>query len=123
MSGIGNLNMVNLDAEDPRQLTEFYAKLLGWKIVMNHDAYGMISNDQGMSIGFGKIDKYTTTEWPDKNGLKRYHIDVDVTDMEKAKEELIKLGATVAPSQPNPDAWTVMLDPQGHPFDIVPKKK
>jgi catechol 2,3-dioxygenase-like lactoylglutathione lyase family enzyme len=117
------LNMVNLDSGDPRELTEFYAKVLGWKVVMAEDDYGMITSDTGTSIGFGRIDNYTRPEWPDPDGKKRYHLDLNVDDVKEAETQLAEWGAEVAGWQPNRERWTVMLDPQGQPFCIVPAKK
>ncbi|MGB7234458.1 MAG: VOC family protein [Rhodococcus sp. (in: high G+C Gram-positive bacteria)] len=42
---------------------------------------------------------------------------------EQAREDLVKLGATVAAPQPDPENWTVMIDPQRHPFCIVKAPK
>jgi len=117
------LNMVNLDSGNPRQLTEFYANALGWKIVMLEDDYGMLTSDNGVSIGFGRIDNYTRPEWPDPQGGKRYHLDLNVDDLRSAEKELVALGAEIAEWQPNAERWTVMLDPQGQPFCIVPTQK
>jgi predicted enzyme related to lactoylglutathione lyase len=117
------LNMVNLDSGNPREHTEFYAKALGWKIAMLEDDYGMLTSDSGMAIGFGRVDNYTRPEWPDPEGKKRYHLDLNVDDLRSAEKELVALGAEIAEWQPNAERWTVMLDPQGQPFCIVPTQK
>lgn len=121
MAAIAKLNMLNLDSGDPKGLTEFYAKVLGWEVVVAEEQYGMLSDPSGTSIGFGLIDDYRPLAWPDPDGAKRYHLDFYVEDVEKAEQELTALGAKVADWQPDRERWTVMLDPQGHPFCIVPK--
>jgi predicted enzyme related to lactoylglutathione lyase len=118
---IATLTMVNLDSGDPVALTNFYAKVLGWTVAYADEDYGMIRNDSGTTIGFGRIDDYRSPTWPDSHGTKRYHLDLQVGELEKAKDELVELGATVADPQPGPGKWLVMLDPQGHPLCLVAK--
>jgi len=121
MSAIATLTMVNLDCAEPAALTQFWAKTLGWEVTYSDDDYGMITGDSGSTIGFGRIDDYQPTPWPDPSGAKRYHLDLQVDDPEQAISALVELGATVADPQPNAERWTVLLDPQGHPFCVVPK--
>lgn len=115
------LSMVNLDCGDPAGLAAFYAKVLGWEIAYSDENYGMIVSDSGTTIGFGRIDNYEPPAWPDPDGTKRYHLDLQVSDLTEAKAAITGLGATVASPQPDPEKWTVMLDPQGHPFCLVVK--
>jgi hypothetical protein len=49
---------------------------------------------------------------------KQAHFDLGVDDLDTAQAELIALGATAPPTQPQPDRWRVLLDPAGHPFCI-----
>lgn len=115
------LTLVNLDSSDPAALTAFWAEALGWEVTYSDADYGMIVGPAGATIGFGRIENYDPPAWPDDAGAKRYHLDLSVDDVEQAKTALIALGARLAQPQPEPDRWTVMLDPQGHPFCIVPR--
>jgi hypothetical protein len=47
------------------------------------------------------------------------HLDLGVTDLEAAVADAERLGARVAPHQPAPDRWRVLLDPAGHPFCLT----
>jgi hypothetical protein len=43
------------------------------------------------------------------------HLDISVSDLDKAADVAEALGASVAPWQPQDDV-RVMIDPEGHPF-------
>lgn len=117
---VASLYMVNLDCAEPPAMARFYAALLGWEIPHCEDDYSMVS-DGSTSIGFGKVDGYCAPAWPDSGSPKRYHLDLGVSDLERAETEAKKLGATVPEFQPGGDRWRVMLDPAGHPFCLVPQ--
>ncbi|HEY3684296.1 MAG TPA: VOC family protein [Streptosporangiaceae bacterium] len=115
-TGVGELIMVTLDCARPPAQAEFYSRLLGWDILHSQDEYSMIGNGHA-SIGFGQIPGYTPPAWPDPDGVKRYHIDTYVDDLDEAEAECLKLGATKPEFQPG-ETWRVLLDPDGQPFDI-----
>lgn len=48
----------------------------------------------------------------------RLHLDLRVNDRRAEAARLVSLGATVVPSQPNPDL-TTMLDPEGNEFCLI----
>lgn len=116
---IATLSMFNIDSEDPAALTAFYSRALGWEVTYADNDYGMITSETGATIGFGRIANFTSPPWPDPDGSKRYHLDLQVEDLDRATADLQELGATVAEFQPGEGKWTVMLDPQGHPFCLV----
>jgi len=97
---LAKLTMINLDSGDPSGLANFYAKALSWEVTYSDENYGMISNDAGSTIGFGRIDSYEPPGWPDESGTKRFHLDLAVTDLEAAKASLLDLGASEAEFQP-----------------------
>lgn len=117
MPGFASLAMVNLDAQDPAAVAEFYSKVLGWDLLHSSDDYAMIG-DGSTSIGFGRVPGYTGPGWPDEGAPKRYHLDFYVDDLDKAEEQALALGATKPGGQPSPDRWRILLDPSGQPFDI-----
>lgn len=116
---IATLSMINIDSGDPTASAAFYAKALGWEIAYSGQDYGMITSESGATIGFGRIANYTPPAWPDDDGTKRFHLDLQINDLDAAKSELIALGTSVAEFQPDEEKWTVMLDPQGQPFCLV----
>lgn len=44
------------------------------------------------------------------------HLDLAAADLDAAQAHALNLGAVLAPEQPSPDRWRVLLDPAGHPF-------
>ncbi|MEJ2862346.1 VOC family protein [Actinomycetospora flava] len=115
-----SLAMINLDGPDPRAQAAFYGTLLGWETVHAEDEYAMISSD-GAPIGFGRVPGWTAPPWPDPEGVKRYHLDLAVDDLDAAVARARELGATVPEHQPG-QTWTVLIDPVGHPFCLCPRR-
>jgi predicted enzyme related to lactoylglutathione lyase len=75
----------------------------------------MVEGD-GIKIGFGKIEGFRPTQWPDGTGAKRFHLDLQVDDIEGATESLCAIGASQPDFQPGAGRWRVLLDPDGQPF-------
>ena len=109
------LAMVNIDCADPRELAAFYAQVLGWQVTHDEEEYAMITGE-GTALGFGRVDGYTPPAWPDRSGVKQFHLDLSVQDLAAAETACRQLGATVPDFQPGEDRWRVLLDPAGHPF-------
>jgi predicted enzyme related to lactoylglutathione lyase len=120
MPGFASLAMINLDASDPAAQAAFYSQVLGWEVLHSQAEYAMIG-DGTVSIGFGQVPGYSGPGWPQETTPKRYHLDFYVDDLDKAEEQALALGATKAAEQPTPDRWRVLIDPDGHPFDLCLK--
>ena len=116
-SGFATLAMINFDAASPSHQAAFYSQVLGWDVLHSADEYAMIGNG-ATSIGWGKVPGYSAPGWPDESSPKRYHLDFHVDDLDKAEAAALSLGASRPDTQPNPDRWRVLLDPEGHPFDL-----
>lgn len=114
------LAMVNIDSADPAGLARFYAAAFGWEVTYSDDNYGMVEGD-GIKIGFGKIEKFRPAQWPDEGGTKRFHLDLQVDDLDEAAERLCAIGATQPDFQPGDGRWRVLLDPDGQPFCLSPR--
>jgi catechol 2,3-dioxygenase-like lactoylglutathione lyase family enzyme len=112
--------MINMDASDPAAQARFYADVLGWEVLHSQDEYAMIG-DGTTSLGFGLVPGYSAPGWPQESAPKRYHLDLYVDELDKGEEQALALGATKPAEQPQPDRWRVLLDPEGHPFDICLK--
>ncbi|HTW10591.1 MAG TPA: VOC family protein [Acidimicrobiales bacterium] len=119
-NAVATLYMVNLDCADPRAMAGFYSALLGWETPYCEDEYSMVS-DGTISIGFGHVEDYRAPNWPDDEHSKQYHLDLRVPDVAKAEAASQELGADVPDFQPGGARWRVMLDPEGHPFCLLPE--
>jgi predicted enzyme related to lactoylglutathione lyase len=111
---IGSLIMVNLDSADPAALAEFYHRVLGWEVTASTEDYAMIS-DGTSSFGFGRIEGFQPPPWPDPSGLKRYHLDLYVDDLDEAERLVVEAGGAKPAFQPG-TTWRVVTDPSGQPF-------
>jgi predicted enzyme related to lactoylglutathione lyase len=110
------LSSIVIDCADPATLAAFYAKATGWRV--SGDDPGFVALEGGpVSLAFQRIDGYQGPEWPDDR--KHVHLDFRVSDVEAAKKDLVALGASVPEFQPGGDDWTVLLDPEGHPFCLM----
>ena len=118
------IDKVVLDCLDPAALSDFYIRLLGWKKGYDTGDFIIIgSGADNIDIGFQKNSDYTPPEWPEINGKQQMmlHLDFAVSASERQDwvEYAISCGGTKADFQYSED-WTVMLDPEGHPFCFDP---
>ncbi|MCU1494331.1 MAG: hypothetical protein JWO62_2095 [Acidimicrobiaceae bacterium] len=118
---IAILSMVNLDCQDPPKMATFYAAILGWNVTYSEEEYSMIT-DGATSIGFGRVDDFTSPDWPDTSSTKRYHLDLQVDDLARAESACRDLGADIPEFQPGGERWRVLTDPAGHPFCLSAKQ-
>lgn len=107
-----------LEAPDGPALAAFYASLLGWPVA-KQDPDGAAIQVPGTSsyLAFDSSPDYVPPVWPAADGRQRMmmHVDIAVDDLEAAAADAVRLGATPAGFQPQPDV-RVLLDPAGHPF-------
>lgn len=115
-----------LDCKAPRALADFYCKLLDWVIPYEDDycvvaAHPTAKQGEYPGISFQRNDDYVPPVWPEEPGAQQQmaHLDFAVSDPEKAVRHAINCGAKVADTQFSKQ-WTVMLDPEGHPFCLCP---
>jgi len=113
---------VVLDCLDPQALADFYIRLLGFTKGYDKDGFVIIgSKASNVDIGFQRNPDYVQPVWPEADGRQQQmlHLDfaVDPAEHEYWVQQAVSLGAKVAKEQYS-DHWTVMLDPEGHPFCI-----
>jgi hypothetical protein len=46
-------------------------------------------------------------------------LDFSVSNLDAGETAAIAVGATLAPDQPEPERWRVLLDPAGNPFCVT----
>ena len=121
---------------DAWELAEFYAALLGWKVVDRSEkvpgAWALVKPPAGdQKLEFQREEPFVPPVWPTVPGHQQMgmHLDIGVdglapmADMEQRRAQFYEvvdratsLGARVAGHQPQPKRVLVMLDPAGHPF-------
>jgi predicted enzyme related to lactoylglutathione lyase len=107
-----------LNAPDPRELANFYSRLLGWQIRTEEPDWVNLANpDGGIGLSFQTEDAYIRPTWPadSEHQQMMMHLDIRVDDLTEAGRHAVSTGAVPADFQPQ-DAVRVYLDPAGHPF-------
>ncbi len=107
-----------MDCADPLALGEFWAAMLGGEIMFTNATTVGIRTDW-VWLSALKVPDYVAPTWPEGDVPKQIHLDLAVTELEAAVAEAERLGGRIAPVQPAPDRWRVLLDPAGHPFCLT----
>ena len=115
---VARQGFVTLDCSDPRELGEFWARMLGGEVAFASDVTVGVRTDW-VWLAAMKVDRYVAPTWPDDAVPKQIHLDLAVTDLPAAVAEAEALGARGASEQPAPDRWRILLDPAGHPFCLT----
>jgi hypothetical protein len=114
------LSAVTLDCSDPLALAAFYQQATGWEPHPKSDGeFAALSREDGLFIGFQRVDDYRPPRWPEQTAPQQSHLDFDVFDvneLDEAEAWLIGLGAGKPEYQPRADRYRVLTDPAGHPF-------
>lgn len=114
------LRAVTMDCRSPRRLAAFYAEFAGFEPSAVSDDFAGVVIDTGAWIGFQRVEGYRAPSWPTQDVPQQFHLDFSVEDLDKAEDAALALGATKPDVQPGGDRWRVLLDPEGHPFCVMP---
>jgi hypothetical protein len=115
---VARLALVSLDCAEPIPLAEFWAALLDGTVLALKEEVSAVQTGTLM-IATIRVPDYRPPTWPGGDTPKHIHLDLAVRDLEEAEAEALRLGATKADDQPQPDQWRIMLDPAGHPFCLT----
>jgi Glyoxalase-like domain len=115
---VARSGFVSMDCADPLALGEFWAAMLGGEIMFASSSTVGVRTDWVWLTAL-EVSDYVAPTWPDSDVPKQIHLDLAVTELDAAVAEAERLGARVAPFQPAPDRWRVLLDPAGHPFCLT----
>ena len=116
---IGRLEKTVIDCPDPRALAEFYCQVLGMTVNEDISDWVVIGTRPGLrELAFQRVTTWVPPRWPDPVYPQQLHLDIRVTDADRAERELLALGATRAPAE-RETGFRVFTDPAGHPFCIV----
>lgn len=133
---------VSLSTPDPRELAQFYARLLDVEVTVSEGpregepetaGWAQIRPVEGrvaMTLNFEWDEFYERPVWPSPHGAApggtapadgtgsqqaMAHLDLWVDDLDTAQVWAMECGATTHEHQPQKQV-RVMLDPHGHPF-------
>ncbi len=90
------LQAVALDCADPVRLAEFYAELLGSRVVMEPDEPDWVEvvEFEGTQLAFQRVDDYQPPGSPGEGHPQQVHPDFDVDDIEADEKRVLELGGT-----------------------------
>jgi hypothetical protein len=119
------LTAITVAAPAPRDLAQFYGKLLNGEVTALNPPRPGEPEDAGwaqvktpnLTLNFEFERHWQTPQWPaqEERQTATQHLDVWVEDLADAVEWAVNCGARPAEFQPQSDV-RVMLDPAGHPF-------
>jgi catechol 2,3-dioxygenase-like lactoylglutathione lyase family enzyme len=116
---IGRLEKTVIDCPDPRALAEFYCQVLGMRINEDIEDWVVIGSGPGLrQLAFQRAVDWIPPRWSDPAHPQQMHLDIRVTDVGRAEQGLLALGATRVPGAPE-TGFRVFADPVGHPFCVV----
>jgi hypothetical protein len=115
---VARLAMAALDCADPIPLADFWAGLLEGTVIARGERVSAVRTDT-LTLTMIRVPDYVPPTWPGGEAPKHLHLDLAVRDLDEAEAEALRLGATKAGKQPQPDQWRVFLDPAGHPFCLT----
>ena len=114
---IGRLHHLVMDCRDPAALAHFWSGLLGLPVTYADDDFVVVSVSQQLSgLAFQRSPGHVAPDWPGAQGQQQMHLDVMVDDVAAATEQARAIGAR----QLSGDG-TVLADPAGHPFCLIPR--
>jgi len=115
------LAAVTIDCSDAGRLADFYADLTGGEVTHRDDESGHAqASVPGGTLNFQRVHSFTPSQWPGQEHPQQFHLDFSVDDLDSFVERAEGLGAIKAIEQPGPEYYTVMTDPDGHPFCLSP---
>ncbi|MFC4531197.1 VOC family protein [Sphaerisporangium dianthi] len=113
-----SLSGIVLGTPDVSELSAFYQRLLGWKVIDEEPGWvKLAAPGGGPGLSFQTENEYVRPTWPAGPGDQQMmiHLDIEVDDLEVAGAHAVASGAVLAAFQPQDDV-RVYLDPDGHPF-------
>ncbi|MFE7315994.1 VOC family protein [Streptomyces sp. NPDC057555] len=114
------LTAVTLDCADPERLARFYRQATGLALHPGSTSdFAGLTHEDGLFIGFQRVDDYQAPRWPDQTVPQQIHLDFSVDDLDEAEALLLEAGADKPDHQPGGDRWRVFTDPAGHPFCLT----
>ncbi|MEU6674989.1 VOC family protein [Streptomyces sp. NPDC046925] len=116
---IATYTLVALDCPDPESLARFYQAVLGGEVRQYNDIWYDLYAPGNHRISFQRAPDHRPPKWPQGGSdSQQLHLDFTVTDMDRAQDAVIALGATPLDLDDNGGerGWRVYADPVGHPF-------
>ena len=115
---ISKLGAVSLSCPDPHALALFYSALLEKEITFESDDFSAIQLDN-IWLTMQRVADFNPSTWPTSETPSHVHLDFSVSNLDAGEAAAIAVGAALAPDQPEPERWRVLLDPASNPFCVT----
>jgi predicted enzyme related to lactoylglutathione lyase len=105
-----------LDCINPEALAEFWAPALGYVSLGTYGSYVALFPDgrPGPKLLLQQVPEAKTVK-------NRFHLDIEVADIQAEADRLVGLGATQVSESPCSEqgsTWLLMTDPEGNEFCV-----
>ena len=110
-----------IDSHDCPKLARFWAEALRWRVTYEDARQSVVEPPEGSAELDVAPDLLFVKVPDDKTTKNRLHLDLRPSDQEAEIERLLALGAQHTLIGQEPDAkWTVLADPEGNEFCVLP---
>jgi predicted enzyme related to lactoylglutathione lyase len=106
------IQTVCMDAADPEKLGQWWQSLLGGTLSLDSDGDVRLAAGDNVPLLFLGVPEGKTVK-------NRLHLDLQVTDFDRAVDRVLELGATAADDVYRGDGWRVFRDPEGNEFCVL----
>jgi uncharacterized glyoxalase superfamily protein PhnB len=106
-----------LDAANIEEVSAFWAGVLGGQVQADDDWHSVVVDDR-TPLAVQLAPDHVRPDWPGGQP-QQIHLDLHVTDVAAAHEEVVALGATPLTDLEDftaAEGFQVYADPAGHPF-------
>ena len=90
--GVGRLVSITLDCADPEPEAQFWAAMLDGKVAYSNDEWTSVETPGGLYVSAYRVEGYEPPSWPDDGGVKQFHVDVGVDDLDEGERAALELG-------------------------------
>ena len=116
---VGRFEKTGIDCPTPRALAQFYCQVLGMRVNEDIDGWVVIGSEPGLrQLAFQRVTQWVPPRWPDPAYPQQLHLDIRVSDADRAEQQLLALGAPRVLGE-RETGFRVFTYPVGHPFCIV----
>src|SRR3954467_14075627 len=118
---IATLIVTVVDCPDPTALARFYQQVLGGDTKHEGEKWVDLFLPDGDRLAFQEASGFVAPTWPSPKQSQQPHLDLRVSDMAEAQEQVLALGARPLDldDEGGKRDFRVFADPAGHPFCLI----